>query len=439
MKSHNRLFIRFLGVGLVGAWSGAYCGSRKRVLLDGQNRRSLSLLGVLIITRHGLRTPLSTYPNDRAVWACPHKLLSMLAMNPEEDEHVTISNFYDDTKYAHQIATSSLYLLDYERDRQNLKGNCRSGQLTEIGAKQMSELGQKLRHRYIDSLAQPLLQDTFNRQHIYLRSTHFDRTIESLQSIIYGVYPPGKRQPGEVIKINLREDRTENMYPRTTCARYAQLGKAKLESSEWKSHEDQNAEMRAQLQKILGRNFSTWTGLNSTFTSTIAHNLPLPLGISQRHLDHIENEADYFFGRIYAGAESARLGIGRFLGDIIQKIEEMEERRQDGVRFAIFSGHDSTLGPLLSAYNVNDGKHPPMAAFVTFELLQESDGEAGGKLWVRMLYNDTDLALEGSKEQTVWFANANRYEKMRLLSLEEFKAMTQIMIPNDYEMECKAV
>jgi hypothetical protein len=35
---------------------------------------------------------------------------------------------------------------------------------------------------------------------------------------------------------------------------------------------------------------------------------------------------------------------------------------EDDVRFALYSGHDNTLSPFLSAFNVFDARQPPMAS-----------------------------------------------------------------------------
>lgn len=55
------------------------------------------------------------------------------------------------------------------------------------------------------------------------------------------------------------------------------------------------------------------------------------------------------------------MSIGRFIGDVVERMQ-MTVDGKDDVRFALYSGHDNTLSPFLSAFNMFDGRQPPMAS-----------------------------------------------------------------------------
>ena len=62
-------------------------------------------------------------------------------------------------------------------------------ELSEIGKRQLYLLGVKVRKRYIEEYK--LLSEKYNPQEIYIKSTDSNRTIESIYSLLQGLYPTG--------------------------------------------------------------------------------------------------------------------------------------------------------------------------------------------------------------------------------------------------------
>ena len=73
-----------------------------------------------------------------------------------------------------------------------------NGELSNVGKRQQYLLGVKSRKKYIENYK--LLSEYYNPQEIFIKSTDYNRTIESAYSFIQGLYPNGK---GQIINENI--------------------------------------------------------------------------------------------------------------------------------------------------------------------------------------------------------------------------------------------
>ena len=80
-------------------------------------------------------------------------------------------------------------------------------ELSGVGKRMLYLLGVKARKRYIDQFQ--LLNKTYNPQEIYIRSTDVNRTIESVESYLQGLYPEGT---GPIINEDIL-DNEDIVYP----------------------------------------------------------------------------------------------------------------------------------------------------------------------------------------------------------------------------------
>ena len=81
-------------------------------------------------------------------------------------------------------------------------------ELSEVGKRMLYLLGVKARKRYMDKYN--LLSKEYNPQEIFIRSTDVNRTIESIESFLQGLYPPGT---GPIINEKLTKDLSRTYPP----------------------------------------------------------------------------------------------------------------------------------------------------------------------------------------------------------------------------------
>ncbi|NXC25155.1 PPAP phosphatase, partial [Campylorhamphus procurvoides] len=289
---------------------------------------------VLVVFRHGDRTPIVTFPTD------PHK------------ESEWPQGF---------------------------------GQLTKTGMQQLFELGQYVRKRYSS-----FLNSTYNRQEFYIQSTDYDRTIMSAQSYLSGLFPPTSSQIWNPellwqpipVHIFQKSERRLN-FPLPDCPRFDELQSETQTSREFQNRIQPymdfiqtmavNTGLELNNLKILD-NFQLWNTYDTLHCEGI-HNYTLPVWATKDVIDKMEKLAELsllsLFG-LYKTEEKSRLQGGVLVNIILNSIKQAANSSKPR-KMEVYSAHDTTVGALQMALNIFNGKLPPYAACQFFELYREGN------------------------------------------------------------------
>ncbi|XP_075068544.1 prostatic acid phosphatase [Mixophyes fleayi] len=341
---------------------------------------------VVLVFRHGDRSPIKTYPND---------------------------------KYKEDIWPDGFE------------------QLTQRGMEQQFELGTYLRKRYSEFLNQ-----TYSRHEVYVKSTDMDRTILSAQTNLAGLFPSvaGEHlnsnitwQPVPVHTVPLTEDNIL-MLPLKNCPLYNQLQKETYTSKEFYDLVEPYKDVLKILQNHTGYSPEQ---LNETFTSWIIydalsceryHNYSLPEWVTKDVMDKLSHLSDIsmssFFG-IHKHYEKSRLQGGVLLSTILKNITNATMTPSGKLKLIMYSAHDTTIAALQMALNVSNGKIPPYAACHFFELYQDNESHYSIEMFYR---NDSSLdpypiTLPGCSSSC---------------PLAQFTDLTSSIIVQDWDKECGA-
>jgi hypothetical protein len=296
--------------------------------------------------------------------------------------------------------------------------------LTPLGMNLGLQLGQVLRQRY-----DGIVPRNYSRNGLEVRSSDFDRTLETAQSVLTGMFPPGtgpslsdgsaaltalRLQPVPEHTVSQAQDTLLLAYSPASCPAIASADKSEhiIDASAWSAVEARWNAIRPAVKQATGLpddalTIGTMYAVWDTITCDLAHSYPLPAGLegNETLLAALEEIADFTLEHLFASPQQQKLAAGRLVAEFSARLSaaannqvqpgwEPESFPADqrtrpevavGPRFWGYSAHDATIVALLQALQVYDGVHPPYASSVAVEVFNVTQG--GADLAVRAFYN----------------------------------------------------
>ncbi|KAF8950984.1 Acid phosphatase-like protein 2 [Haplosporangium bisporale] len=367
--------------------------------------KDAKLVNSQLFVRHGDRTPITVLPLDLDLtWECANlSAFSFTGPATDQDEK---SPFRYANVVTHQVVTIPP---QSPWTHQMWHGSCITGQLTPLGAWQHRVLGAALRDLYVDHLR--FLPPTFDPETVYIRSTDVWRTKQSAENLMAGLYGNQKTAkssdddtvaPPPVLQIHTLPVEMDYLTMNGgACPRMNQL-RSQIEKASpvmKKLYED-NVDFNNELKTLLGAE-RTWSGYMDTIMPRVCHGKPLQcrrsddgdddddekeecvtLDTASKILDNVATQTTEMYRDAEGIFEVLQLGIG----PLAQEIKHNLVAAKDGatkVLLNFYSGHDTTLSPLLGMLDSADMRWPPYASNMLVELWKSGSGEH----FVRVIYN----------------------------------------------------
>ncbi|KAK4538737.1 hypothetical protein CDCA_CDCA20G4762 [Cyanidium caldarium] len=319
---------------------------------DGEDLSTLEM--VIEVCRHGARAPLSTYPND---------------------------------------------------PRPYTRWPVGPGELTLYGAHRQYQLGQHMRAEYGQVIPQ-----RYQVREVYIRSSNINRALMSAYAQAAGLfaadeaYTRGDEQrpgglPGGWQAVPIHSDAIEHdhvMLPANGCPRWEALQRARQQSSEWAAQEREHAEFLDRLGRdVLGLSRpATLADADNAFDvwqCDDAEGIVLPANVTAAVRQQVERLYQWLFIGMYRGTEQARLSGGSLAHQLLTLLQQ-RAAGQRFERFALFSGHDTTLLALLSVLGALPKASPSFNATVILELHRRDPGD---RWYVTARYDWKPLTVPG--------------------------------------------
>ncbi|KAJ2682643.1 hypothetical protein IWW39_005908 [Coemansia spiralis] len=282
---------------------------------------------------------------------------------------------------------------------------CAFGQLTDVGRESLTSLGVHMRALYMDALgflpAMPRPGDGNGpTEDLYLRTTSYTRAFESLQHALGGMYP-NLPANSPLFRINVRPRSIDNLYPDYHCKIIGRLHAESSTESIALFAEDHAALHKdilqvPSLQEAFEAKLKSKAGYTSlyvwdTVSSMRSHGLPLPKEIDDELIARVSNiSAVEYLHPTMSSTQLARLEIGPLVRELADNVvcaieadRGIEAGKTRPPKMSIYSGHDTTIGPLLAILGDDlagspslttsaTPMWPPFSSSLRIELLKDS-------------------------------------------------------------------
>jgi hypothetical protein len=356
---------------------------------------NLSLRKVVIFIRHGDRSQISKEIGNK--FKEDEKLTDYWQGNMLTDDEIKKLLSVAETKIdnnSHNLRHNSSLLeqLYTGRDAQNFP----YGMLTSMGMRQLCNLGRTLHSRYSSHKAfHELFSSTnYKQPHIYCRSTSICRTAMSLRSTLYGLLIGNIDENHSQLPLNskpiiiTRSKPHETLYPQADgpCEAITARRDEFFKNNFLTRSFPRFSEIETKMKLLFGFEENVnWLALKDVLSCWQLHNLPLPDEFTQEDMNHLTKLNGFIWGSLYGDKLLNKLAIGRFIRELIEDINAVNPSLQhtslsglsdsfdqneigsrdigDGKKdvaplanMMIYSGHDSTLVPLLCALGIYNGK-----------------------------------------------------------------------------------
>ena len=278
------------------------------------------------------------------------------------------------------------------------------GELTPHGMNQEYQLGTKLRNRYINQYK--LLSTKYINNSMYARSTDFNRTIMSGESFLAALYPlgtgpklhdntPALPDAQQVIPIRTLPKVQDYLLlaKDNYIEQFKKMGeKYVFTTAVWK---EKNSKYSGEFDKwsnLFGEkinNLRDIVPIGDNLNVRMLNDIPLPKGVSKAEAKKIIKIAMWAQAQAFRPRIISSFIARIFLNTLKTNLQQAVENKQP-YKYILYSAHDSTVMPVISAIGAPLDATPPYASNLSFELFKTNDN-----YFVNVRYNGKDIKLPG--------------------------------------------
>ncbi|NXY90129.1 PXYP1 phosphatase, partial [Alcedo cyanopectus] len=356
--------------------------------MEGHAPHYFKLVSVQVLIRHGDRYPLYAIPKTK------RPDIDCVLLPSRKPSHPQLEAFI---KHMSKGSTAQLDGSLSSLPRYPSHSLCEMGELTQTGVVQHLQNGQLLREIYINK--HKLLLSDWTAKQLYLETTGKSRTLQSALALLYTFLPDFDWK-----KINMRHQ-WSTIFCSGSCdcpMRNHYLEEEQRRQYSLRVKNNDLEKIYVDMAKIVGiptRQLRASNPIDSLLCY-FCHNVSFPctkmgcigmehFKVIKRH--QLEDERERQEKKVYF--LYALLATHPFLNQTVNRLQHIAEGKREEV-FVLYSAHDVTLSPVLSALGITEARFPRFAARLVFELWQ--DGKRPKEHFIRILYNGADVTFQTS-------------------------------------------
>jgi len=407
--------------GWLPAIKPAYCNidptksAIEDLTVDEENQVG-ELKQVLTMIRHGSRTPWGKEPcwKDYDIPWSDCNVTELMLASPAKIPYVNTQT----------IPEPWLFRKVYNAFTNVLGGmNCFTGQLLAFGYDQEQENGRILKKAYLTNPKFNLFngEDKWDNglikeNAVFFRSDDEQRTLMSGQTLLSTFFDQTKPKDKNndtvesVVTWHTGDEALDQIAPNSqACPALSNLQNIANHSPEFIQHNTstQINGLTTQLDDVLGSGYWTWYNVIDCFMTAVCNDYPIPdnpinnAKMTQKLFnDTIENvEYVYAYNSNYNNSRYSKLAMGHTIYEMRTRLEKAINNDNDAIKFGLWSAHDTSIMPLLSALlekdgnNTWDGKWAQYAALFTIELYSNKINPNQNNDLFRLTYNGKPIRL----------------------------------------------
>lgn len=277
------------------------------------------------------------------------------------------------------------------------------GQLTAEGMQQEYKMGMEFRKKYVEQAH--LLPEHYEQGSMYVRSTDYERTLMSAESLLMGLYPlgtgpnttgssspalPNAFQPIPIFSAPSKYD--EVIIQQVNPAERARLMEQYVYSTkEW---QQKNAELQDKYpvwSALLGahiRSLNDLQLLGDTLYIHQIHNAPMPVGLSAQDVETIINASNWAFMAQEKPQQVATAYSTKLMTNIANYLNSCSQKKTK-LKYVLLSAHDTTIAGALSFMGAPLKIAPPYASNLNFSLYERD----ANYYLVKITYNGQPVSI----------------------------------------------
>ncbi len=331
-------------------------------------------------------------------------------------------------------------------------------QLTAVGMRDMYQRGQELRRKYVDELG--LISGTYQLDEVYVRASNADRSLQSAQMLVLGLFPLGTGPDPSIYDSNLTAapspeldftpvpihsvalENDSVLRPWTgkaKCTRYRKYVKGLSKTALYRDQSQKYEDFLRRMSAITGvgegnkpaKILYEVNEIYEPLSANVQHNLALPEGITAEDMDLMRQLADWNYHYQFIGKQVGRITGGPFVGEVAGLFDRFVETGGKAPKLSIYSGHQRTILGLEAALGIETertdgtlfkGRVPPLGSHYAFELHEISDGDYAVRLTFNSEGGSRAIAIPGCDGE--------------ICSLESFMTVAREVVPSDWRKAC---
>jgi acid phosphatase len=272
------------------------------------------------------------------------------------------------------------------------------GQLTAEGMQQEYEMGVKFRKKYIEQTH--LLPEHYEFGTIYVRSTDFERTLMSAESLLLGLYPhgtgpdttnsgksalPHAYQPIPIFSAPSMYDDVISKHI-THEERNRLMQRYVYSTKEWQQKNNELQSKYPLWSRLTGINIKSLDDLESIGDALYIHQIhhvPMPEGLSTKDIETIIDTSNWVFMWEEKPLRVATVYSAQLMKNVANYLKQGSQKSK--LKYVLLSAHDDTIASALSYMGAPINTVPPYTSTLNFSLYENGQNH----FTVKITYNDS--------------------------------------------------